>query len=263
MKLALITSGHQPYQGKVLEKSARRVGLEVIPYATEKPWPNDYRVGKILDALECIRQLPDCYTHVMHVDCSDTLILAPEEEILDRWAGHFYSGVLVSAEKNCHPKAELAKEYQIRYGTVLPWRYVNSGGWMATRQVIEQALPVVSELATFCDQLCWTMAYLHRVTPTVTLDEGCTIFQTMFQQQPGDFEFRNGRLHNLITQQTPCAIHWNGTRGHGRISMRGMWACIDLQQRKVAWSPPPFTPRVYPEVFIEQCIERPKEDQPA
>ena len=248
MKLAVITSGHQPYSGQLLDKSARRVGIDVIPFAIDKPWPNDYRQGKLIDALKAIRNLRDIYTHVMHVDSSDTLILAPEEEILDLWAGHCYSGVLVSAEKNCHPKPELAREYALRLRCrppVFPWQYANSGGWIAEREVIESAIPVVSELATYCDQLCWTRGYLQRVEPAVSLDTGCTIFQTMFLQEPQEFEFHNGRLLNTVTQTKPAAIHWNGTRGAGRISMGGVWACIEIQSKPAdtyVWkSPDPWS----------------------
>ena len=155
-KLAVITAGHKPYHGALMERSAREVGIEVIRFATEKPWPGDYLQAKVLDALECIRTLRDEYTHVLALDCSDSLFLGGADEIL----GNFSGGILIQAEKNCYPHPGLRNVYPERAETATAWNYINSGGWIGERDQLTQALPIIAQLCTFCDQYAWNLAYL-------------------------------------------------------------------------------------------------------
>lgn len=270
-RLAVITPAHKPYSGDLMERSARRVGIEVLRYCEDKPWPNDFRVAKMVDALEFLRTLPDTYTHVMFVDSSDSLFLGGEDEILAAY-GNQREDVLIQGEKNCYPHPGLRYFYESlaisdNAPAPTPWCFVNSGGWIADRYVAEKSLETAQGLGTFCDQYCWTLAYLltkrtFRAAqwkdyvqnspqhtngmvqtspfnprwadqlPCIGVDDQCSIFQSMYLQQPEEFEMPNGRLHNLVTGRTPCVLHWNGTKNQGiPFSRAGIWYTRDIEPR--------------------------------
>ena len=233
MRLVVIAAAHTPYRGALMERSAKRVGVEVVRYKEGEPWPNDYRVGKLVHGLECVRSLPSDVTHVMHVDTSDSLFLAGPEEILEKFElSHRW--ILIQGEKNCYPEKALESEYP---PARTPWHFVNSGGWIARRDKAEVGMAKAAERATYCDQLCWSKQYLsqsHKHADCVPawpldVDENCQIFQSMYLQQKSEFRLENGRLENLVTGGRPCVLHWNGTKNQGSpYSRDGVWACLNV-----------------------------------
>jgi hypothetical protein len=238
MRLVVIAAAHTPYSGHLMEKSAKRVGVEVVRYKEGEPWPQDFRLGKLVHGLECVLALPADVTHVMHVDTSDSLFLAGPEEIIQKYeamAGGF--SILIQGEKNCYPDKTLELYYP---PARTPWHFVNSGGWIAHRKAAEDGMRRAGELATYCDQLCWTKAYLSQGNKrregvdgwTMDTDENCQIFQSMYLQDRNDFKMVNSRLENLKTGGRPCVAHWNGTRNlapPGLLSRAGMWATLNIR----------------------------------
>lgn len=230
MRLVCISAAHTPYDGALMEKSAQRVGVEIVRFKEGEPWPNDFRVGKLVHGLECIRQLPEDVTHVMFVDSSDTLFLAGPEKIVARFEDMRGQGTLavVSGEKNCYPITELAPEFKYR---PTPWHFVNSGSWIMRREDSERILTSVAGQADYCDQLCWSKAYLEIYSKNwsdVYIDVHCLLFQSMYLQVPTDFELKDGRLANLVTGGQPAVLHWNGTRNQGvPFSRDGVWCALD------------------------------------
>lgn len=239
MRLVCIAAAHTPYQGAVMERSAQRVGVEIVRFKQGEPWPNDYRVGKLVHGLECVLSLPSDVTHVMHVDTSDSLFLAGPEEILQKYE-LLERSIVIQGEKNCYPDKELMQDYP---EARTRWHYVNSGGWIAHRRAAEEAMASVAKLAEYCDQLCWSRAYLrwlqfsgqkHVEGWFIDVDENCQIFQSMYLQEKSDFRMENGRLENLRTGGCPCVAHWNGTRNlapPGLLSRVGMWSTINIKSQ--------------------------------
>lgn len=226
MRLVCISAAHTPYNGKLMERSAKRVGVEIVRFKEGEPWPKDYRVGKLVHGLECVKRLPEDVTHVMFSDGSDTLFLGGPEEIIEKFEAICPNLALVSAEKNCYPYKDLAQEYPAAY---TEWRYVNSGNWILRRSDAEYMLEKIAGLTTYgCDQLAWTRAYLQKDSFAVKLDENCQLFQSMYLQKEEEFRFVDGRMENLVTGGRPCVLHWNGTKNAGvPFSRDGVWQMID------------------------------------
>ena len=234
MKLAVITAAHKPYSGALMERSARRVGIEVFRFAEYQEWPKDYRVGKLIDGARSIAGLPANVTHVMGTDSSDTLFLASGEQIVHTYEairdGYEEPFVLISAEKNCYPKPELAPQFVARART--PWHFLNSGAWITRREEAEAAMLEAAGYAEYCDQLCWSLAHLaQKLSLTVHLDQECCVFQSMYLADPDELSVSSGRLYNRTTWTWPCHAHWNGTRNAGSPSRDGVWACLGIAPR--------------------------------
>ena len=234
MRLVCISAAHTPYNGELMERSAKRVGVEIVRFKDGEPWPNDYRIGKLVHGLACVLSLPADVTHIMHVDTSDSLFLAGPEEIVAKFEAmrpEGFEGILIQAEKNCYPDKALEMDYaHCHWGWhtgKTPWKYVNSGGWIAERVHAGAMMQLATQEATYCDQLCWSKAYL--TGQPIILDENCQIFQSMYLQQPNELKLENGRLYNLLTGGRPCVAHWNGTKNQGHpYSRDGMWSCLNI-----------------------------------
>jgi hypothetical protein len=170
---------------------------------------------------------------IMFSDGYDTLLLAGQEEILEK----FYrseSDLLVSAEANCFPEKSLAGRYPA-CDTI--YRYLNCGGFIGKVAAIKEFL--FRDLAdpgsghAWSNQYIWTQKYLQD-TRKIKLDTRCEIFCTFYTvitqfPTPEDamnnreayssiycewfyhnFIIRDGRIFNRLTGTWPCNAHFNG-----------------------------------------------------
>lgn len=204
-QLAVIIGGHLPFQGALCEQSCRSMGLQVFRYANGQTWPGNYRDGKTLPQLECVKNLPAQFSHMLFTDSADTLAIAGETEILSKYEAIGRPGVLISGEKNCHPDAGLAPIYP---PSVTGWKYLNSGGWIGTRESVIQCLSWCASTGIVDDQRAWTHGYLSGAIP-VKVDSGCVVFQTC-NRQAGELIRIGMRIRNNRTGTFPCVIHWPG-----------------------------------------------------
>ena len=205
--LVVMIGAHAPYRGQVFEASARRLGLQIVKFGEREPWPGNFRSGKLLPALACVKQLPEFVTHVLFADAWDSIALAGPTEILLKFNALAYPGsIVISGEKNCHPEQALAP-FHLYSRT--QWRFVNSGGWIGRREDVQRALEWVSAVGYPDDQLSWTVVYLRQDVP-IHIDQECQIFQTMRRQDPGELRQIGKRIVNTRTGSSPCIAHWNG-----------------------------------------------------
>ncbi len=210
--------------------TARRVGLEPLVYG----------LGKQIDCHNTNAQGPErTETHVLVCDCVDVAFLAPEDEIMEKFAT-FNTGMVVSSEKDCisgmsRTGGELGK---------FPGYFtnLNIGLWMGER---EYAIHCLSESMRHYkwnpeDKGCWPdspqawMGYMlawgnrppesapeevrHLCVgevPSFELDRNCVLFQSM-NLWPGQTVTMEGkRVRNPSTGTLPIALHYNGDKSYG------------------------------------------------
>ena len=211
-RLGVIIGAHDPYQGALCEASLRRNGLTVVKFGAGKRWPGNYRDGKTIPQLECVRSIHQMFSHILFTDSADSMAMCGSDEILSKF-GTFPGGIVVSGEKNCHPDGQLRGLYPGEKG---PWSFVNSGGWIGRSSDVLAALECIASLPWDDDQRCWTLAYLAYAFP-MAVDHQCRIFQTM-RRQSGEFSNVSGRVYNRATGQFPSIVHWNGI-AHSDVAM--------------------------------------------
>lgn len=165
----------------------------------------DYRAGwqgfvetKTRAGLKAVEKLSAEF--VMWTDGNDSLVLACEDRIV---RGFEESGakVLIAAERNCYPDADIAHRYpEVPDG--LP-RFINAGGYMGRRSDLMQMMRVVLDNAvTGDDQREWTKVYLAGLVPGLKLDHERRVFACIADGQ------------DAIKCDAPIK-HWNG-RVEGR-----------------------------------------------
>lgn len=170
---------------------------------------------------------------VLFTDGYDTLMLAGEEEILEKFRAAKTS-LLFSAEADCFPDTSIKHLYPP--ATDGPYQFLNSGGYIGKagmiKKVLSENISDVESNFNWSNQYSWAIRYL-RNTDRIKLDSGCHIF-TAFSNEaiqnslPEDsktdeaynvafyhwfhthYEISNGRIFNKITGTWPCNAHFNG-----------------------------------------------------
>ena len=214
-----------------LKASCAIKGLELIAIVCEQHTFVNNRVKD--DLLKDYLAGLDEEEIVMFSDGYDTLLLAGEEEILEK----FYQAetdLLVSAETNCFPEKSLASDYP---ACETPYRYLNCGGFIGRVRAIREFLSLEAtgqdDRHAWSNQYVWTLRYL-RHTHLIKLDVRCEIFCTFYTvitlyPSPDDakrdrktysriysewfyrnFSIREGRIYNKMTGTWPCNAHFNG-----------------------------------------------------
>ena len=155
------------------------------------------------------------FTHVMHLDAYDTILLAREHEILQKFS-HYDAPMVVSTEKACWPDAQRADSYfrdsKYPWEKYL-WHFANSGGYMAEREYFIHIMDKYEIAPAFYkrdDQRDITNIVVNE---DAVLDYECLLFQSVafserekeFALSPRDYSFKN-----MITGSMPCVIHGNG-----------------------------------------------------
>lgn len=191
-------------------------------YGLGEPWPGLYQ-GKVVDLRRAIENVDSEY--ILVSDANDAFFLAEEDEILAKFHAAKCS-VLISGDRNCWPEPYLEPLYPQseslwRYS---PWRYVNSGGYMGSKESLLKLLSIMQNLPTTMlpfesdrdwanDQFRLSLAYLTDLSVaglTLGVDISCQVFQTMHSNAPTDLEWKDDRLVNKITGSQPCHLHFNG-----------------------------------------------------
>ena len=170
---------------------------------------------------------------VLFTDCYDSLMLADEDEILNKF---YASGaeLLFSAESNCWPDKNLAEHYPEAGSR---YRYLNSGGFIGRVGVIRDMLSVklddFSGNFQFSNQYLWTIRFFQ-FGKLIRLDTGCNLFctfspeigeDTLQEEDEGsyavyrrnkrdwfkeNFIIKEGRIFNKISGTWPSNVHFNG-----------------------------------------------------
>lgn len=138
---------------------------------------------------------------------SPDIIIKKYQQLLNN--GGNPTAVIFSAEKYCWPNKELANNYPVLENKKLP-RFLNSGGFIGTKQAIWNLLKDDQISDSSDDQGYWTHKYLK--TSNIILDHKSEIFQTL----GGSFDdininYRKSIIQNKLTGTEPCFLHGNGS----------------------------------------------------
>lgn len=154
----------------------------------------------------CNKYTLDC-THICYIDAFDNVAFGGPEEVIDKFQSLFGKyKMLISAEKNCYPHPERAKDYP---ETNTPWKYVNGGGWLVEIEYFKQLCIKENLNADSHDQV-WLMEAFLNNQQDIKIDTDCTIFQTIAFSNKEEWEEKEGRFLNIGTDTRPVFFHANG-----------------------------------------------------
>lgn len=173
---------------------------------------------KLLAAHEAATTMTS-YTHILFLDAHDTICLGRAGEILERFVSFQHPWVCCS-EVGCWPDAYRAEKYP---PCDTPWRYLNSGAYLAERKYLADCLGRWggSGLSPHLDDQRFLTDYYLGEPGSILLDTGCRLFQSLM----GGFHLftlSSGKLHNQSTDTDPLVLHWNG--GGNIEEVKILWA---------------------------------------
>jgi hypothetical protein len=206
MKLLTVASKLDEKGLDNLVMSAQKFGWDIEVICTE--WRGFGT--KLIEVYNYFKQNPDV-KELIFVDAYDVLVLSTPKEVEEKIKDG--TKMLVSVEKACYPDSNLASEYP---ETKNEWKYVNSGTYYAPREVFMSLFENDKPEYATDDQRWMTKQFLNN-QDKINLDYDCGVFQCYSFIAEGDFEYKDGRVHNLRTLSTPSIIHSNGRTDNTKV----------------------------------------------
>ena len=165
---------------------------------------------KLIETYNHLQKNPHI-TEFIFVDAYDVIALSSPQEVLEKIKDR--TKMLISVEKNCWPKSELASKYP---KTDSEWKYINSGSYYSPSKLFIDMIESYPPLYIDDDQLYLTNEFLNNPDDKV-LDYDCEVFQAYSFIADDDFGYENKRLQNLKTKSQPVLIHFNGRTDNTKI----------------------------------------------
>jgi hypothetical protein len=217
MSLILLSPAGNEDVAKRMKWSAEKHGLKVRLMVGPMGSPHGADIQAVWP-IQLMKTLTEEY--VMMVDAPDVLLLAGEDEILDKFHS-FGNPFVMSAENYCMTN-------HLDIPTLLPAMckptshpYPNCGCWIGERQraidLLQQSIdlyrytPAYPSYALDGPGAWFTYGRLYG-TMDYALDCDSVLFQSMGGPTTNHYaEVREGRIYNRETGTWPIAIHYNGS----------------------------------------------------
>lgn len=208
-------------------KSSRRYGFEPVMLGWGHPWQGLGSKPKLLKkAIETGVVRAD---HILFCDSFDVAFAMDPTYLLERYKNHLAEDfrIVWNAEKNCFPEANWAEHHP---PSKTPWRFLNSGLSIGDTQAYHQIFTEM-KVDEWPDDYQKTDGSWHHTNDQhlimekflfgqcgdhelkMGLDTECSMFQTIIGLENSEFDlidFEGMLFHNLVTDQIPGAIHFNG-----------------------------------------------------
>jgi hypothetical protein len=167
------------------------------------------------------KELPSDYTHVFVVDAFDVCVLGTMEEAIKTLGSNDF---IFNAEKNCYPNGSLASRYP---SVNSEYKYLNGGMVYAKKELYLDSVKKLQNEDN--DQLFFSHLYVDKTkfsglewfgesyTSEIALDSGCKVFQCYSFFRESEFEYKDGRLLNVVHGTRPVLIHGNGKTNMDKI----------------------------------------------
>ena len=154
-----------------------------------------------------LKNIPDDHI-VMFIDAYDCLILANQEQILNKFL-RANTQCVISAETNLYPHTQLMNRYPI---SPTKFKYLNSGsiiGYAGYLKKLLKSLKPINKRGSDQGQL---MIYYIDHQDEIVLDFFCELFIPLHQIDLSELELNpeTHTVHCLITDTKPCVVHGNG-----------------------------------------------------
>jgi len=158
---------------------------------------------KLIETYNYLQKNPQI-TEFIFVDAYDVIALSTPKEVIEKIKDR--TKMLISVEKNCWPKSELASQYP---KTDSEWKYINSGSYYSPSKLFIDMVEANPPLYIDDDQLYFSLEWLKNQSIAL-LDYDCEVFQSYSFISEGDFSYKNNRVQNLKTNSQPIFLHGNG-----------------------------------------------------
>jgi len=202
----------------LLEKQLDEAGIDFYTVDQQSDYgDNIFRFCTVENRLNLFQDMVtslDDYENIVIVDGWDTLFFGKREDVIRNIPKHT---VMVAAEKNCYPNISIANDIPDE-GT--PWRYANFGGMAGTRENLIKFIDEVKRNMHLSlidmDQEVLNELLAQGKNSTFVLDSNTQIFYCMMEDE-GEIVNYNNRPLNVLTDQLPNFIHFNGQSNHSHF----------------------------------------------
>lgn len=215
-----------------MQASAKRLGIPLMHMLTGQPFIFRVREfdmsfdNKVLKLWDEIQKLPEQYEYILFSDSRDTLFLRPLSVICEAYNKIGWP-ILISATRNC--AHHIDPGWLARFGVKQSgFNYLNSGMWMAERQMLGRAVEKMRSLAVLVkadriasslpslhnnDQHMWQTCYVESSVP-IRLDFDHVIFNNSHQCRIDEYDWSKSCEETPVVMSNgscPSIIHFAGS----------------------------------------------------
>ncbi len=122
--------------------------------------------------------------------------------------------IIFSAEKNCWPIPDLAKDYP---ESKTPYKYLNSGLYYAPSKMFLALFEFETPEYISDDQLWATRQFLFNEKSGIEIDTMCSVFQSYSFIDEGEYKYLPQGVLNTNTCTYPSWFHGNGTTNMDKL----------------------------------------------
>jgi len=186
---------------RFVEAKLKAQGIPYKPYG-DRQWRGFGQ--KLQTAAQAASQRTE--DHILFMDSRDVIPLAGPDTILKRFKAMGHPWVC-AAEPNIWPPNSIKPG---AYPTCTsPWRYLNSGLYMAERKYLKECFERWGIPAVGDDDQLWLARRYVQEPGCIQLDVGCELFQCLIGSWWA-FRLSKGKLYNKMTDTFPLMLHHNG-----------------------------------------------------
>lgn len=218
----------------VMFRSAKRLGIEVIPYGVGKKYGGfmDSKCVQLLDELSRMKS-----EYILYVDASDVVFQLPLDSIIERYNKISPNGKIVLAGDNAlHPYERKSHWFMKRAPGGNMYQYPCVGVFMGKRTnimfALDQMLKLREEIGKDVvqkfyenDQGWWILALTYGRVEAI-IDYDCMISMSMHHYKSDWFL----SVKPVVVAKNgicPATIHFNGTKPKGKL-YHDLTACLGL-----------------------------------
>ncbi|KPK89995.1 MAG: hypothetical protein AMJ88_16800 [Anaerolineae bacterium SM23_ 63] len=173
------------------------------------------------------------FTHLMYVDARDVVVLASEEEVIERWKKFNHPWVYSAEPFIWSPRSFQPEDYPTPN---VVYRYLNSGAYIAERKHLIKWWDLwtnggrdVPKSLPRGDQDWMAAKFIEHYPEAIQIDTNCDLFQSacgsLVEPNPR-IGLMPGKVINNTTGTSPLVIHFNGGDDITRPDRRILWDCL-------------------------------------
>lgn len=147
---------------------------------------------------------------IVLTDAFDVLVSHWDENELIGRLEYSRGNLLMSCEQGCWPDGEWCALYP---EAKRPWKYICGGQYAGKRGEMLALMREIYERRDTVTAGGSSQEILHKLFIggwPMSLDQNCSIFQSMLGTATDQIAFKDGRAYNSLTKTEPMLLHFNG-----------------------------------------------------
>ena len=214
--IAVMHASHMNPRVKNVTDILEARGVPYVIYGLDNRWRGFAQ--KLMTARTAACALTD-HHYILFIDAHDVIVLAGVEALVRRFEAQGHPWVCAAEPNIWPPNSFRPEEYP---PSSSPWRYLNSGCYMAEREYMVECFARWEPIEYGVDDQQWLADKYINDPGSIKLDTGCHLFQCLIGGWE-HFTIHGDTFYNEMTMTAPLVLHHNGGGDISEERLRPLW----------------------------------------